>query len=46
MISGKPKKAPKVTILPKKKPMFMRENDAKTRGKSPQSPLTGKKLSK
>jgi hypothetical protein len=46
MKSGKPKKAPKVKILPKKKPMFMREADVKTKGKSPMAPLTGKKLSK
>ena len=46
MKSGSPKKAPKVKIFSKKKPMFMRENDVKTQGKSPMAPLTGKKLSK
>ena len=46
MKSGKPKSAPKVSIPSKKKPNFMREADIKSKGKSPMSPMTGKKLSK
>jgi len=46
MKSGKPRKAPKIAPPNKKKPNFFRESDKPTKGKSPQSPLTGKKLSK
>ncbi len=44
--SGEPKKAPKVKILPKDKPMYMKEADDKRGGNSPMAPLTRKRLSK
>jgi hypothetical protein len=46
MKSGSPRKAPKVAPPSKKNPNFMRESDKPTKGKSPMSPMTGKKLSK
>ena len=46
MKTDKPKKAPKVKILPKDKPMFMRENNTKSQKKNPQQPMTSKRLSK
>ena len=46
MKSGKPKKAPKVSIPSKKNPMFMKEYDNKDKGKGPFAPLSRKKLSK
>ena len=47
MKSGKPRLAPKVEKPNPKKPNFMREFDLiRNRGKSPQSPLTRKRLSK
>jgi hypothetical protein len=44
--SGKPRLAPRVKILPKDEPMYMKEYDNKRGGKSPMAPMTGKKLSK
>jgi hypothetical protein len=44
--SGKPRLAPRVKILPKDEPMYMKEADDKRGGKSPQAPLTRKRLSK
>jgi len=47
MKSGKPKKAPKVAIPPKKKPFaYEKTKDAATERKSPQAPMTKKRLSK
>jgi len=44
---GKPRKADKIPIPSKKKPnAFFREKLPLMKGKSPQSPLSGKKLSK
>ena len=44
--SGTPKKAPKVSILPKSKPMFMKESDSKINRTSAQQPMKQKHLSK
>jgi len=44
--SGKPRPAPKVKILPKDKPMYMKEADDKRGRNNPQAPLTRKRLSK
>lgn len=41
-----PKKAPIVSSPNKKKPNFMNEKLAPSKGKSPQSPLSKKRLSK
>jgi len=46
MKSGKPRKAPKVTILSKKDPMYMKESDNKLLRKSPMLPMKQKRLSK
>lgn len=41
------KKAPKVSIPPKKKPFaYEKESDTKSQRKSPQAPMVKKKLSK
>lgn len=44
--SGKPRSAPKVAPPSRKHPNVMKENFQVTTGKSPQSPLTKKRLSK
>lgn len=44
--SGTPRPALKVAPPNKKKPNFMRENFHSSLGKSPQSPMTKKRLSK
>lgn len=44
--SGASRNAPKVAPPSKKKPLFFRESDKPTKGKSPMTPMTGKKLSK
>ena len=46
MKPSKPRLAPKVAPPNKKKPNFMQEKLAPSKGKSPMSPMTGKKLSK
>lgn len=46
MKSGHPRKAPIVTIPSKKNPNVMKENDEKSKRRSPMAPMTGKKLSK
>lgn len=46
MKSGKPKKAPKVTIPSRKKPNVMKEADTPSRLKSPMAPMKSKRLSK
>ena len=46
MKSGKPRPAPKVSIPTKDKPNYMKESDTKLNRKSPQAPMTKKKLSK
>ena len=44
--SGKPRKAPKVTIPNKKFPNFMKESDTGRTRKSAQTPMVKKRLSK
>ena len=44
--SGAPRKAPKIKILPKDKPMYMKESNDKRGRNNPQAPLTRKRLSK
>jgi hypothetical protein len=47
MKSGTPKKAPKVSIPPKKKPFaFEKQSDTKSQRKSPMLPMKSKRLSK
>lgn len=46
MKSGKPRKAPKVPAPSKDKPNYMKEYDTKSQRKSPQAPMTKKRLSK
>ena len=46
MKSGTPRKAPKVTILPKDKPNFMKEYTGRDNKRSPQAPMGKKRLSK
>jgi len=46
MKSGKPRKAPKVAIPSKKRPMVMKEYDTKEFRSSPMLPMKQKRLSK
>ena len=44
--SEAPRKAPKIKILPKDKPMYMKESDSPAQRKSPMLPMKQKRLSK
>lgn len=46
MKSGTPRKAPKVFIPSKNKPMYMKESDDGPKRSSPMQPLKKKRLSK
>ena len=46
MKSGKPRKAPKVSIPSKKRPMVMKESDTPALRRSPMLPMKQKRLSK